>query len=254
LAKQSVSNGQTVQTTTNGGVNANVTGLSTGSTYFVTYNGTIATSGVVRIGQALSATSVTVDGILGALSGQPSATTFLRGDGAFVPITQALTLIASGTNASSVSSIVVNNISTTGYSSIIFEINNISIEAAVLVNFGLLAPAGVSASGTFYASYVHNYSGSATPAGNNYSGSIIPINPFNTGGASKLAVRLVVHNVNVANKPFSLKTMGSWNYTATSINVDGGGINDIATIGGFILAASAYNILAGAEYRIYGVI
>lgn len=253
LAKTAASNGQSVTVTIVGGTNTSVTGLTANTSYYVTFDGQISTTGYARIGRALSATSILVEDRL-ASSGLPSSSTFLRGDGAWGTVTSTVTLIASGTNPSSVSNLVVNNISTAGYSSIIFEISNIDVEAAVQLYFGLVAPAGVSASGTFYASYIHNYSNSSTPTGNIYSGSTIPLNPFNTGGSSKLAFQLVVHNVNVANKPISLKTMGSWNFTATSINVNGGGISNIPTIGGFILGPSAYNMLAGAQYRIYGVI
>jgi hypothetical protein len=63
LAKQTVSNGQSVDVTTVGGVNSNNTGLTIGSSLSITSTGTVTgTKTPVFIGTALSSTNVLVKG------------------------------------------------------------------------------------------------------------------------------------------------------------------------------------------------
>lgn len=94
LAAASASTGQTVNVTVTGGRNSNQTGLTTGASYFLTSLGALTTAGGVRVGEALSATSMFVEGRLNS-AGTPSASTFLRGDGAFAPISDNMVIFSS---------------------------------------------------------------------------------------------------------------------------------------------------------------
>ena len=256
LAKQSVSNGQTVQTTTNGGVNANVTGLSTGSTYFVTYNGLVATSGVVRIGQALSATSITVDGIIGGLSGQPSASTFLRGDGAFAAIPSTVTLIASSTLTSPAASMIINNLDVTLYRSIILELKLTPENSSQNLFVSFVAPGGTSANGQLYVGYVSILSNATSVIGSNTNGgSRFVLNSENANSSSEVYTILNVQNTSQATTKRGF-TFSSFGDTSSSVghSRQGGGYSNAGSWGGFVIEPSSGNLTAGSYYRIYGVL
>jgi len=70
LAAASASNGQSVNVTIDSGVNENQSSLTAGTKYFATDSGTVATSGTVFLGEALSSTSIQLEPASGTNANQ----------------------------------------------------------------------------------------------------------------------------------------------------------------------------------------
>ena len=254
ISTQSVSDGQTVNVTITGGRNTNQTGLTTGANYFLNNDGALVTTGGVRVGEALSATSIFVEGKL-AGAGTPSASTFLRGDGAFVTVASTVTLIASGTLSTNAASIIVNNLVPTGYSSIIIEFDYVGTTSNVFVRFQFLSPNGTTDGGNYY--YNRNQGGSGG-AGSSIGtvDSAIDLSIGGTSSAGDISAQIVAFKPaddSTTKRPFLYRAMGDQS-NSVGQHIVGGGYNDKQIFGGFRLFCSSGNIRAGAKYRVYGVI
>ena len=260
ISTQSVSNGQTVNVTITGGRNTNLSGLTTGANYFLNNDGALVTTGGVRVGEALSATSILVEGKL-AGAGTPSASTFLRGDGVWAGPSPVL--LASGTLASASASIIVNDLPQT-YSHIIVDLYNISpTQSSVNLFLNWVGLNGSSAIANHNAGYVVVQSaGSITTAFEAATTNVI-VSPFVLSfGASEidrsaLAARLIMFSYSgTGRKPFTMHSFGTTTYdTGSSSSKNGGGyVHTSAPVGGFKLSMSAGSIGAGTGYRVYGVI
>lgn len=256
VSNAAASNGQSVPVVVGGGRTSKLTGLTANIPYYVTVDGNVATSGLARLGVATSATSLLVEPKI-ATAGSPSASTYLRGDGAWASVQQAMTLIASGTLASAASQVLVNNLSLTGYSSLIIEMSNICPDGNIgSVWFALVAPGGTTDSGSFNSATMFNTNASTTPSGASRTGSAIQINIANFDASySLLETHFAIRELNSSYKPIEWRGLGAITWgTGTSQNQIGGGYHNISDIGGFRLFPSSGNLKAGLRYRVYGVI
>jgi len=254
LAAASATTGQTLNVTVTGGTNANQTGLTTGASYFLTSLGALTTAGGVRVGEALSATSMFVEGRLNS-SGTPSSSTFLRGDGAFVPIASTMTLISSATLTANAAQILINNIPVTSYSSIIIELM-VKVDSSTQIYFGFVAPGGTTNNSLFYGRYTEGRSDN--PAGNSFGvngSSTWRLNPITSGASSEIGAIINIQQTNqtTTKRGFTVQGFGD---TSSSVGYSyyGGGYSNTGSWGGIRITNDGVNFVAGSYYRIYGVI
>lgn len=255
LAAASATTGQSLNVTVTGGTNANQTGLVTGASYFLTSLGALTTAGGVRVGEALSATSMFVEGRLNS-SGTPSSTTFLRGDGAFAAIASTVTLISSVTLSTSVAEILLNNIPVTSYSSIIIEFM-VRPDSSTSIAFGFVTPGGTTDVGQIYGRWTEGRSNNA--GGNSFAvngSSAWSLNPLTTSGStSEIGAILNVQQTNqtTTKRGFTVQGFGD---TSASVGYSsyGGGYSNSSSWGGIRIYPGSGNFLAGSYYRIYGVL
>lgn len=254
LAAASATTGQTLNVTVTGGRNANQTGLTTGASYFLTSLGALTTAGGVRVGEALSATSMFIEGRLNS-AGTPSASTFLRGDGAFAALpASTVTLISSVVINSPVTQILINNIPVTSYSSIIIEAM-IRPGSTSGVSFAFLAPGGTSPNANIYAAYSFyqsNNSGSSVAINGNTYMALAPstVSP----GSSEINMILNVQQTNqtTTKRAFTVDGCGDTN-ASVGYTYRGGGYSNASSWGGIVLEGFGSNFAVGSYYRIYGV-
>lgn len=254
LAAASATTGQTLNVTVTGGTNANQTGLTTGASYFLTSLGALTTAGGVRVGEALSTTSMFVEGRLNS-SGTPSASTFLRGDGAFAALpASTVTLISSVVINSPVTQILINNIPVTSYSSIIIEAM-IRPGSTSGVSFAFLAPGGTSPNANIYAAYSFyqsNSSGSSVAINGSTYMALAPstVSP----GSSEINMILNVQQTNqtTTKRAFTVDGCGDTN-ASVGYTYRGGGYSNASSWGGIVLEGFGSNFAVGSYYRIYGV-
>ena len=256
LAAASATTGQSLNVTVTGGTNANQTGLVTGTSYFLTSLGALTTAGGVRVGEALSATSMFVEGRLNS-SGTPSSSTFLRGDGAFAALPAATsTLIASGTLTSAAANILVNNLNVTAYNSIILEVKLTPESGGQNLLLSFVAPAGTSANGQLYVGYSFVLSNSGAVSGTTTNGgSKVALTSASASSSSELYAIVNVQQTNqtTTKRGFNLSSFGDTAASIGHIRV-GGGYSNASSWGGFLIEPSSGNLVAGSSYRIYGVI
>jgi hypothetical protein len=256
LAAASATTGQTLNVTVTGGTNANQTGLTTGASYFLTSLGALTTAGGVRVGEALSATSMFVEGRLNS-SGTPSSTTFLRGDGAFAPIASTVTLIASGTLTSAAASFLINNLNVTAYNSIILELMIKPTSTGGVSSIEFVAPGQSSANGQlYYGGYSNQTNSSSILARQVNGGSAINIEADNTTANSELYAIVNVQNTSqtTTKRGFMSTAFGDTNSSVGYIRTAGGYSNASAWGGFRIFFNNFVNIASGSYYRIYGVL
>jgi hypothetical protein len=256
LAAASATTGQTLNVTVTGGTNANQTGLTTGASYFLTSLGALTTAGGVRVGEALSATSMFVEGRLNS-SGTPSSTTFLRGDGAFVPIASTVTLIASAQINSSVAEILINNLNVTPYRSIILEFMIQPDSNPSSANLQFVAPGGNTQNGNIVVGGYSNEAVSSSLINRNANGvSSLAFNSSTMAGfVSEIYGIVNVQNTSqtTSRRAFIYNGFGDTN-NAYGFVRSGGGYSSGSTWGGFRIFFDSGNIRPGSYYRIYGVI
>jgi len=256
LATATVTTGQTLNVTIMGGTNVNQTGLTTGSSYFLTSLGALTTAGGVRVGEALSATSIFVEGRLNS-AGTPSSSTFLRGDGAFAAVTSTATLIASATIASAVAEILINNLSVTSYNSIILELMISPSSSPTIASVEFVAPGGASANSLLYYGGYSNNSNTSTVSGRNINGqSSMQIQSTSMSATNtELSAIINVQNTSqtTTKRAFTFTAFGDTDSSVGYIR-HGGGYSNTGSWGGFRILFDSGNIRAGSYYRIYGVI
>lgn len=182
LATSSVTTGQTVGVTIAGGRNTSQTALITGANYFLNSVGALVTTGGVRVGEALSATSILVEGKL-AGAGTPNASTFLRGDGTWAQ-SGSMVLLSSATVSGTAAFIEFTGLS--GYNAYVIDMmgfvtNGTSSSDTMYMQFytnGVLRTAGYTTT-----NLTQNSSGTVavlnTPnSGNSEIGALYPIGNF----------------------------------------------------------------------------
>jgi hypothetical protein len=255
LAAASATTGQTLNVTVTGGTNANQTGLTTNASYFLTSVGALTTAGGVRVGEALSATSMFVEGRLNS-SGTPSSSTFLRGDGAFAAIPSTVTLIASATLTASAAQFLLNNIPVTSYSSIIIELM-VRPDSATYVSFGFLAPGGTSNNSVIYGRLSEGNSSNATDTNFAFNGSSeFYLNlGFTSAATSEIGAIINFQQTNqtTTKRGFTVQGFGDKSSSVGYI-LYGGGYSNTGSWGGIRVYPGSGNFLAGSYYRIYGVL
>jgi hypothetical protein len=257
ISTQSVSNGQTVNVTITGGRNTNVSGLTTGANYFLNNDGAYVTTGGVRVGEALSATSMFVEGRLNS-SGTPSSTTFLRGDGAFAALPPSTsTLIASGTLTSAAAEFLINNLPVTSYNSIILELLAKPNTSGINIRLEFVAPGGSSANGQLYIGYMQVVSNNSSVNGTTTNGgNAVILNALTTsGGSTEAYTTMNVQNTDqvTTKRAFYFTSSGDTSASVGQIKT-GGGYSNASPWGGFRIYPDSGNLSAGSFYRIYGVI
>jgi hypothetical protein len=255
LAAASATTGQTLNVTVTGGTNANQTGLTTGASYFLTSLGALTTAGGVRVGEALSTTSMFVEGRLNS-SGTPSASTFLRGDGAFAALpASTVTLISSATLTTNAAQILINNIPVTSYSSIIIELM-VKVDSSTQIYFGFVAPGGTANNSLFYGRYTEGRSDN--PAGNSFGVNGLStwrLNPISASASSEIGAIINVQQTNQTTTKRGLTVQGFGDASSSvGYSYYGGGYSNTGSWGGIRITNDGVNFVAGSYYRIYGVL